>query len=113
MRSAFANSEQNGAYSGMISNGAIEPIRLEIPSLNGRRREIFGALRLFRDQSLVITTTESISLSAIVTVQCDDVLLIGEVVACSREAERCWAIRIKVVHTLKHLEILTRLRSEL
>ena len=68
--------------------------------------------RIFRGESLIISTTEPISWSAIVIAQYDDLLLIGKVVAWLREAERYWAIRIKVEHTLKHLETLMRLRSE-
>lgn len=113
MPRAFANSDQIGAYCGVTPSSAIEPISLEIRSLDGSHRRISGGLRVFRGESLIIGTSEPISLSAIVTAQCDDVWVIGEVVACLRETERCWVIRIKIEHTLKHLEILLRLRNEL
>lgn len=92
---------------------ATEPVSLEFISGDGTHRPITGAVHVFKAESLIISSTDRIFPSAIVAAQYNDVLLIGEVLACSRELDSSWIIRIRVRRMLRGLQTLMRLRSAL
>jgi hypothetical protein len=89
------------------------PITVDIVTRDGIPRAIPGLFRLFGSKWLILNTSEPISLSSSVAAQYKDVLFAGEVVACDKETDMCWTVRIRVKHTLTSLQSLMRLRSAL
>lgn len=74
---------------------------------------MFGTLRMFGGKALILSTSERIAPSTAVSIEHNDILFVGEVVACDKERDASWKARIKVEHTLTSLESLMRLRSAL
>jgi hypothetical protein len=81
------------------------------PSEKGRR--IPGSFHSFERQQLLVTTDHPFSLASAVTVQHEDVLFIGEVMACGPEVEKDGKVLIKVHQLLNGLQSLTILRERL
>jgi hypothetical protein len=89
------------------------PVSLDVVTSDCSRRAIPGVFRLFDGKSLIVNTTERISPSSSVAAQSDDVLFVGEVLACEQETDMCWVVRIRVKHTLSSLQSLMRLHNAL
>ena len=81
------------------------------PSEKGCR--VPGRFHSFERQQLLVTTDYPLSIASAVTVQHEDVLFIGEVMACGPEAEKNGTVLIKVHQLLNGLHSLTILRERL
>ena len=90
-----------------------DPVRIEAVVSDGTRRVMTGCLQMFAGRALFVRTGERISPSTAVSVECSDVLFIGEVAACGQDTASSWKLRIAVKHTLTHLQSLMNLRTAL
>jgi hypothetical protein len=81
-------------------------------SVNEERR-VSGTFYRFEHQQLLLATGQQLSPASAVTVEHEDVLFLGEVVACTPEAEGVWKVVIRVRQLLNSLQSLTILRERL
>ena len=95
------------------SDTAGDPVKIEIVSCDGGRRTIDGAFGPSTSGWLSLRVSERIAPSTAVSVERDDVLLVGEVAAASEQEDGFWRLRVQVRHTLNNLRSLTLLRSVL
>ena len=95
------------------SDTAGDPVKIEIVSCDGGRRTIDGAFGPSTSGWLSLRVSERIAPSTAVSVEHDDVLLVGEVAASEQEEDGSWRLRIQVKHKLTNLQSLMLLRSAL
>lgn len=62
---------------------------------------------------LTLISRERIPVATTVSVEHNDSLLLGEIVACIQDSERSWHMELKVEHTLTGLQSLMVLRERL
>ena len=86
---------------------------LEVLSVNdsAEGRQIPSKFQFFANQHLTLLTGERLIASTAVSVKCDDVLFLGEVVNSIPSADDQWTIDIKVAHTLADLQSLMNVRT--
>jgi hypothetical protein len=72
-----------------------------------------GRFYSFEHQRLLLTVSQPFAVARAVTVEHDDVLFVGEVVACAPEGEGVWKVLIQVHQLLNGLQSLTILRERL
>ncbi len=72
-----------------------------------------GAFTSFTTRYLTLTAGELIRASLAVSVEYNDILFVGEVIACCEESSNCFEIQIDVEHTLTGLQSLLKLNAEL
>ena len=56
---------------------------------------------------------ERVRISSTVTVEYDDSMILGEVVACTQDCNQQWHLELKIEQILSSLQSLTRLRDRL
>jgi hypothetical protein len=76
-------------------------------------RRVAGTFYRFEHQQLLLATGQQLSVSSAVTVEHEDVLFLGEVLACTSEQEGVWKVLIRVHQLLNGLQSLTILRERL
>jgi hypothetical protein len=76
-------------------------------------RRIAGTFYRFEHQQLLVATGQSLSVSSAVTVEHEDVLFLGEVLACTAEQEGVWKVLIRVHQLLNGLRSVMILRERL
>ena len=86
--------------------------RLSRSSSQEERRSV-GRFYRFEHQRLLVTASQPLALASAVTVEHEDVLFVGEVVACAPEREGVWKVLIQVHQLLNGLQSLTILRERL
>lgn len=86
--------------------------RLSHSCSEAERRSV-GGFRSFERQQLLFMASQAFSVASAVTVEHEDVLFIGEVVACTPEGEGVWKVLIQVHQLLNGLQSLTILRERL
>ena len=98
-----------------VSNFApsADPVKIDIVSSDGFRQTIDGTFQQFTSRWLFLNVSERIPPLMVVSVERDDVLLTGEVLACTRNEDGSWRLRIQVAHKLTNLRSLMRLRGSL
>lgn len=72
-----------------------------------------GYFHSFEHQQLRVTARQHFALSSAVTVEHDDVLFVGEVMACTPAGEGAWTVLMRVHQLLNGLQSLTILRERL
>ncbi len=86
---------------------------MEVIAYDGTRRVVTGAFTSFTSRYLTLTTGEPIGASLAVSVEYNDILFVGEVIACCEESSDCFEIQIGVEHALTNLQSLMKLNAEL
>ena len=74
---------------------------------------VSGTFYRFEHQQLLLTTGQPLSKASAVTVEHEDVLFLGEVVACTPEQAGIWQVLIRVHQLLNGLQSLTIRRERL
>jgi hypothetical protein len=87
--------------------------KVEIIAADGTRRATFGKFDSFTSRCLALIAEEPIAASLAISVEHEDVLFVGEVVACQLESTGYFRIQIYVRHTLSSLQSLMKLNAEL
>lgn len=87
--------------------------KIELIAFDGRRRSIDSRFDRFTTPWLFVDVDERIALSTVLSVEHDDVLFVGEVLACAHAESGAWRLSVKVEHKLTSLQSLMRLRSAL
>jgi hypothetical protein len=86
---------------------------IQIPvSLGGDRRSVSCLVHGSRGKRLLIEATERVPTSVAVSVEMDDTMFLGEVIACSA-SETGWKVELKIEQILNGLQSLMALRSHL
>jgi hypothetical protein len=90
------------------------PAVLQLPpaDAHGTKRSVACEVQCLRGKRLVLTTNEQVRESTPVSVECEDTLLLGEVVVCSG-ADQTWTTEIRVEQILTGLQSLMALRAHL
>ena len=86
---------------------------IHLPSSAEGRRDIPCSFREFSRNRLVVEVPESIPLSTVISVEHDDALFLGEVVACASDSQNQWQLQVQVEHVLSGLQSLVMLRARL
>ena len=85
-----------------------------IPFSNFPAREAFeGNFDRFESKKLHLSCRQPLPSSQAITVEHEDMLFLGEVIACTPKSEGEWTVLIKVEQILTALQSLLRLRKEL
>ena len=82
-------------------------------SSSAEERRSSGHFYSFEHQRLLLTASQPFTLASAVTVEHEDVLFVGEVLACAPEGEGVWKVLIQVHQLLNGLQSLTILRERL
>ena len=96
-----------------FANQRASVIHLPAGGPTGERRDISASFEAFENRHLSLGATEPVPLSTIVSVEYDDAMFLGEVIACFSDAENHWKLEVKVEQVLNGLQSLMRLRSSL
>jgi hypothetical protein len=80
---------------------------------SGQRRNIPCLFHGIEGKRLTVESEERAPLSAVVSVQCDDTLFLGEVITSVPAANGSWRAEVKVEQILTGLQSLMNLRSHL
>jgi hypothetical protein len=88
-------------------------IQLASPDPSGRKRRVPCSFQGSHSKRLSLQACEAIPVSSAVTVEFNDALFLGEVVACTGGANRACDIEIEVEQILSGLQSLMALRSHL
>ena len=67
----------------------------------------------FEKKRLLLSCSQSLQVRQALTVEYEDMLILGEVVGCSPDADGIWTCLIKVEQVLSALQSLLRLRNQL
>ena len=85
-----------------------------LPLNNLPAKEAFiGIVSDFKNERLLLSSPEPLSAFQAITVEYEDMLFLGEVLACTSESEGKWTILVKVEQVLTALQSLMRLREQL
>jgi hypothetical protein len=87
-------------------------IQIASPDSDGTKRTVFCSFQGSEGKRLVLQTSEPVPISSAVSVEFNDALFLGEVVACTGGNKTC-DIEIKVEQILSGLQSLMALRSHL
>jgi hypothetical protein len=88
-------------------------IQVASPDGDGKKRTVSCSFHGSEGKRLVLTASESIPVSSAVSVEFNDALFLGEVVACTGGGNRTCDIEIKIEQILSGLQSLMALRSHL
>ena len=87
---------------------------IQIPAEYNREARQIGCLIQRSDgKRLAIVAQERVVAFTPVTIQYDDAMFLGEVVACTQDVEHAWHIEIKIEQILTGLQSLMNLRANL
>lgn len=87
-------------------------LQLPAPDVHATKRSISCEVEGMQGKRLTLSTGEQIRVSTPVSVECEDTLLLGEVVVC-RSAGETWKTEIRVEQILTGLQSLMALRAHL
>lgn len=88
-------------------------IELALPDSSGRKRIVPCLFQGSEGKRLSLQASEPIPVPSAVSVEFNDALFLGEVVACTGEVNRACNVEIKVEQVLSGLQSLMALRSRL
>lgn len=88
-------------------------IQLPLPSGNGEKRSIPCAFYGMQGKRLIVEAAEPISISTALSIEHEDNLFLGEVVACAAESAGVYKMDIKIEQILTGLQSLMNLRAGL
>jgi hypothetical protein len=90
---------------------AILQVRSCLPGDNPR--QVPCSVGAMVHKRLTLISRERIPVATTVSVEHNDALLLGEIVACTQDCERSWHLELKVEHVLTGLQSLMVLRQRL
>jgi hypothetical protein len=82
-------------------------------SSSGEELRSSGSFCSFERQRLLLMASQPFTIASAVTVEHEDVLFVGEIVACAPEEDGVWKVLIQVHQLLNGLQSLTILRERL
>jgi len=88
-------------------------IQVPMPSGNGAKRSIPCAMQGMDGRRLIVEAGESLSLSTALSIEHEDNLFLGEVVACAAQSPGLYRMEIKIEQILTGLHSLMALRARL
>ena len=88
-------------------------IQLASPDADGKKRTVLCSFQGSEGKRLVLQASEPVPVSSAVSVEFNDALFLGEVVACTGPVNKACDIEIKVEQVLSGLQSLMALRSHL
>src|SRR5438477_12921177 len=88
-------------------------IQLASPDPGGKKRTVLCSFQGSEGKRLSLQASEAVPVSSAVSVEFNDALFLGEVVACTGPANKTCDIEIKVEQILSGLQSLMALRSHL
>ena len=88
-------------------------MQVPLPSGNGAKRSIPCAFQGMDGRRLIVQAGEPLSLSTALSIEHEDNLFLGEVVACAAQAPGVYKMEIKIEQILTGLHSLMALRSRL
>ncbi len=95
------------------TNSETAVLTLTSSDFSGRARSMPCLFRGIEGNRLTVDSEERVPLSAVVSVERNDVLLLGEVITSVPVANGSWRSEVKVEQTLTGLQSLMNLRSHL
>ncbi len=88
-------------------------IQVPSPGSEGTKRQIPCTCDGMQGKRLILEAGERLPVSTAVSVECEDALFLGEVVACTRTSGQAWKLDIKVEQIVDGLQSLMALRARL
>ena len=88
-------------------------LQLANAEADGKKRSIVCLFQGVEGKRLTLQSTEPVPISSAVSVEFDDALFLGEVVACGTGGNQSCTIEVKVEQILSGLQSLMTLRSRL
>jgi hypothetical protein len=88
-------------------------IQISSPDADGKKRTVPCSFQGSEGKRLVLQSSEPVPVSSAVSVEFNDALFLGEVVACTGGGNRACDIEIKIEQILSGLQSLMALRSHL
>jgi hypothetical protein len=88
-------------------------IQIASPDADGKKRTVSCSFQGSEGKRLVLQASEPVPVSSAVSVEFNDALFLGEVVACTVGGNRTCDIEIKIEQILSGLQSLMALRSHL
>ena len=88
-------------------------IQVPLPSGNGAKRSIDCGVRRMDGRRLIVETGEALSPNTALSIEHEDNLFLGEVVACAPQSAGVYVIEIKIEQILTGLHSLMTLRARL
>jgi hypothetical protein len=87
---------------------------IQVPStLFGEMERISCVFRGVKDQRLSLVSSARVPASTALSVEYEDALFLGEVVACTQDVNHAWHVEIKIEQILTGLQSLMNLRASL
>lgn len=87
-------------------------LQLPAPDVHGTKRTISCEVEGMQGKRLIVTTGEEVRESTPVSIECEDTLLLGEVILSSA-SNQVWRTEIRVEQILTGLQSLMALRAQL
>jgi len=88
-------------------------IQVPLPAGNGAKRSIPCAFQGMEGKRAILETGEPLSASTVLSIEYEDKLFLGEVVACAFQAPSIFRVEVKVEQILTGLQSLMNLRARL
>ncbi|MGA8026122.1 MAG: hypothetical protein WB992_03190 [Bryobacteraceae bacterium] len=88
-------------------------IQVAAPGSNGMKRSIPCTFQGAHGKRLILQAGEPLPISTVISVEHEDALALGEVLACAAGLNGAWSIDVKVHQVLSGLESLMALRAGL
>jgi hypothetical protein len=88
-------------------------IQIPLPEGHGAKRSVPCALYGMEGKRLIVEAGEPLSISSALSIEHEDNLFLGEVVACAAESPGIYKISIKIEQILTGLQSLMNLRAGL
>ena len=97
----------------MNDQQALCTVQLLLRNGTRKRDRIAGAFQSFANQRLIFTASQPFPVSGAVSLEYNDILFVGEILACQAEAKNTWKVLLQVQQMLHGLESLLMLRQQL
>jgi hypothetical protein len=83
-------------------------------SSEGGAKEVSSVqIESYSDGYICFTSAVQVQVRTAVTLECNDVMILGEVTACMLDLNEVWRVELKVEHLLNNLQSLLQLRDRL
>jgi hypothetical protein len=87
---------------------------IQIPSgASGARRNIACIVHRTEAKRMVLRTEEPIAASTVLSVEYNDAMVLGEIVACRESGEKDWELDVQIEQILTGLQSLMTLRASI
>jgi hypothetical protein len=86
---------------------------IQVPTGSGSKRSVPCAIHGMQGKRLIVEAGEPLSISTALSIEHEDNLFLGEVVACGAESDGVYRIDIKIEQILTGLQSLMNLRAGL